>query len=75
MKEGGDSGQRCNPSVKGSNNTNEPISPSLEKRGKGRFLNIIIKSPFIPLCQRGIKTTETEGLLRDFFGLVGVIKE
>jgi hypothetical protein len=37
--------------------------PPLWKRGaRGDFLSIILKSPFIPLCQRGIKTPETEGL-------------
>jgi hypothetical protein len=35
----------------------------LWKRGaRGDFISIILKSPFIPLCQRGIKTPETEGL-------------
>jgi hypothetical protein len=53
----------CNPSVMGSSNTNIPLYPSLEKRGKGRFSQHNLKSPFIPLCQRGIKTPETEGLL------------
>jgi hypothetical protein len=35
----------------------------LWKRGaRGDFLSIILKSPFIPLCQRGIKTPVTDGL-------------
>ena len=39
------------------------LYPPLWKRGaRGDFISIILKSPFIPLCQRGIKTPETEGL-------------
>jgi hypothetical protein len=44
----------------GLNNTNELLYPSLAKRGRGDFPNIFLKSPFIPLCQRGIKKTVTE---------------
>ena len=39
------------------------LYPPLWERGaRGDFISIILKSPFIPLCQRGIKTHETEGL-------------
>jgi len=39
------------------------LYPPLWKRGaRGDFISIILKSPFIPLCQRGIKTPETDGL-------------
>jgi len=52
-------------------NTNELLYPSLvilflsldRQRGeRGDFTNIILKSPYIPLCQRGIKVQVTEGL-------------
>jgi hypothetical protein len=37
--------------------------PPLWQRGaRGDFTSIILKSPFIPLCQRGIKTTVIESL-------------
>ncbi len=37
--------------------------PPLWKRGaRGDFLDIIIKSPLIPLCQRGTKALVTEWL-------------
>src|SRR4030067_3404799 len=60
-----------NPSVMGSSNTNVPLYPSVvilflsldrQRGARGDFLSIILKSPFIPLCQRGIKTPITEGL-------------
>jgi hypothetical protein len=31
-----------------------------QRGARGDFMSIILKSPFIPLCQRGIKTSETE---------------
>src|SRR4030043_793417 len=46
----------------GSSNTNVPLYPSLEKRGKGRFSQDNFKIPLYPLCQRGIKTPVTEGI-------------
>jgi hypothetical protein len=37
--------------------------PPLWQRGaRGDFTNIFLKSPFIPLFQRGIRTTITKGL-------------
>jgi hypothetical protein len=33
----------------GSGNTNELSYPSLEKRGRGDFMNTILESPFVPL--------------------------
>jgi hypothetical protein len=39
-----------------------PYTPLWKRGARGDFLSIILKSPFIPLCQRGIKTPETEGL-------------
>jgi len=48
----------------------------LWKRGaRGDFTSIILKSPFIPLCQRGIKTPETEGLLAMTFFNIYFLKE
>jgi len=35
---------------------------SRQRGARGDFISIILKSPYIPLYQRGIKTTETEGL-------------
>jgi len=40
-----------------------PYTPLWKRGARGDFTSIILKSPFIPLCQRGIKTPETEGLL------------
>jgi hypothetical protein len=61
-------GRKGNPSVLGSNNTNELSYPSLAKsvrlateRGEGRFFQYFFE---IPLCQRGIKTTITAGIGR-----------
>ena len=45
-----------------SSNTNSSLSPSLGRGARGDFLSIILKSPFIPLCQRGIKTPKTGNL-------------
>jgi hypothetical protein len=39
-----------------------PYTPLWKRGARGDFTSIILKSPFIPLCQRGIKTPETEGL-------------
>ena len=39
-----------------------PYIPLWKRGARGDFLGIILKSPFIPLCQRGVKTPETEGL-------------
>jgi hypothetical protein len=39
-----------------------PYTPLWKRGARGDFLSIILKSPFIPLCQRGIKTSVTEGL-------------
>jgi len=39
-----------------------PYTPLWKRGARGDFLRIILKSPFIPLCQRGIKTPVTEGL-------------
>jgi hypothetical protein len=39
-----------------------PYTPLWKRGARGDFLSIILKSPFIPLCQRGIKTPVTEGL-------------
>jgi len=67
----------------GSGNTHELSYPSLviiflsldwQRGARGDFMNIILKSPFIPLCQRGIKITEalpSEVSLQEF--LTGVI--
>jgi len=41
----------------------DPNTPLWKRGGRGDFINIILKSPFIPLCQRGIKIPITEGLL------------
>jgi len=35
---------------------------SRQRGARGDFISIILKSPYIPLYQKGIKTTETEGL-------------
>jgi hypothetical protein len=43
-----------------------PYTPLWKRGARGDFLSIILKSPFIPLCQRGIKTPETEGLQAGF---------
>jgi hypothetical protein len=40
-----------------------PNTPLWKRGARGDFLSIILKSPFIPLCQREIKTPITEGLL------------
>ncbi len=37
-------------------------TPLWQRGGRGDFISIILKSPYIPLCQRGIKIPETEGL-------------
>ena len=40
-----------------------PLIPLFGKEGaRGDFIRISLKSPFIPLCQRGIKTPESEVL-------------
>jgi len=39
-----------------------PYTPLWKRGARGDFTSIILKSPFIPLCQRGIKTPVTEGL-------------
>ena len=39
-----------------------PYTPLWKRGARGDFISIILKSPFIPLCQRGIKTPVTEGL-------------
>jgi hypothetical protein len=39
-----------------------PYTPLWKRGARGDFISIILKSPFIPLCQRGIKNPETEGL-------------
>jgi len=39
-----------------------PYTPLWKRGARGDFPNIFIKSPLIPLCQRGIKTPETDGL-------------
>ena len=39
-----------------------PYTPLWKRGARGDFTSIILKSPFIPLCQREIKTPETEGL-------------
>jgi len=39
---------KSNPSVTGSSNTNVPLYPSLEKRGKGRFSQHNFKIPLYP---------------------------
>jgi len=43
-----------------------PYIPLWKRGARGDFLSIILKSPFIPLCQRGIKTPITEGLQKIF---------
>ena len=49
-----------NASVIGSSDTISPYYTPLWKRGaRGDFRGIILKSPFIPLCQMGIKTPVT----------------
>jgi len=40
-----------------------PYTPLWKRGARGDFISIILKSPFIPLCQREIKTSITEGLL------------
>jgi hypothetical protein len=40
-------------------NSNTPL---WKRGGRGDFPNIILKSPYVPLCQRGTKTTVTEAL-------------
>ncbi len=40
----------------------EPYTPLWKRGARGDFIKIILKSPFIPLCQRGIKIPVTEGL-------------
>jgi hypothetical protein len=50
----------------GLSNTNFPFiyyTPLWKRGGRGDFPSIILKSPFIPLCQSGIKTPVTEALL------------
>jgi hypothetical protein len=47
-------------------------SPLWQRGVRGDFVNIFFKSPFIPLCQRGIKTSinkelESPGTFFDFF--------
>jgi hypothetical protein len=37
-----------------------PYTPLWKRGARGDFLSIILKSPFIPLCQRGIKTPVNE---------------
>jgi len=39
-----------------------PYTPLWKRGARGDFPIIILKSPFIPLCQRGIKIPITEGL-------------
>jgi hypothetical protein len=39
-----------------------PYTPLWKRGARGDFISTILKSPFIPLCQRGIKNPETEGL-------------
>jgi hypothetical protein len=36
-------------------------TPLWQRGARGDFISIILKSPYIPLCQRGIKIPETEG--------------
>jgi hypothetical protein len=42
-------------------------APLWQRGARGDFISIILKSPYIPLCQRGIKIAETDALL--FFPL------
>jgi hypothetical protein len=46
-----------NPSVMGSSNTNAPLYPSFEKRGKGRFSQHNFKIPLYPPLPKGDKNT------------------
>ena len=46
-----------------------PHTPLWQRGARGDFISRILKSPFIPLCQRGIKTPETEGLPINFFSI------
>jgi hypothetical protein len=39
-----------------------PYSPLWQRGARGDFIGVILKSPFIPLCQWGIKIPETERL-------------
>jgi hypothetical protein len=52
--------QDSNPSVTGSSNTNVPLYPSLEKRGKGRFSQHNFKIPLYPPLPKGDKKPVTE---------------
>jgi hypothetical protein len=38
--------------------------PLWQRGARGDFISIILKSPYITLCQRGIKIPETGGLQR-----------
>jgi len=38
-----------------------PYTPLWKRGARGDFPIIILKSPFIPLCQRGIKIPKPEG--------------
>jgi hypothetical protein len=42
-------------------------TPLWQRGARGDFLSIILKPPFIPLCQRGIKVPEAEELLKNSF--------
>jgi hypothetical protein len=52
-----------------------PYTPLWKRGARGDFTSIILKSPFIPLCQRGIKTPETEGLQSRNFYYLHLLKE
>ncbi|OGP74447.1 MAG: hypothetical protein A2V86_10310 [Deltaproteobacteria bacterium RBG_16_49_23] len=62
-----------NPPVTGSSNTNELLSPSLAKRGEGRFYQHFFKIPLYPPFPKGDKNnhhrgiTRAEGLFLTFF--------